>query len=96
MREIHDRASAQLEANAKAVFELITDIERLPEWNAAIEKVLTTLQDLSPGAEWAVQMHPDQYLALAQRRRLDLVEVQQFGAAVGVVPDLLHIDSVWK
>ena len=58
MREIHDSACAQLEADAEAVFDLITNIDRLPEWNTAIEKVLAAPHNLAPGAEWTVQMHP--------------------------------------
>jgi hypothetical protein len=58
MREIHDSASVQLQADASVVFGLITDIERLPEWNAAIENVVAMPECLVPGTQWTVQMHP--------------------------------------
>jgi hypothetical protein len=58
MREIHNSASAQFEADATVVFDLIADIGRLPQWNAAIENVVAKPERLVPGAEWTVQMHP--------------------------------------
>jgi uncharacterized protein YndB with AHSA1/START domain len=38
------------------VFGLLTDIERLPEWNSIIVKVVERPEALSPGAEWVVQL----------------------------------------
>jgi uncharacterized protein YndB with AHSA1/START domain len=40
MDEIHGRASLQVDATPQVVFDLITDVGRLPEWNVAIETVL--------------------------------------------------------
>ena len=45
-----------------AALDLITDIRRLPEWNAAITRVLETPTDLTPGQEWVVEL-----AALGQR-----------------------------
>jgi hypothetical protein len=58
MREFHGRASARIDAAPTAVFDLITDIDRLPEWNAAIEAVVDKPPALSPGAEWTVTVNP--------------------------------------
>ena len=58
MREIHDHAEATIVADASALFTTITDIDRLPEWNRAIEHVLDRPASLTPGAAWTVQMHP--------------------------------------
>jgi uncharacterized protein YndB with AHSA1/START domain len=58
MDEIHGRASRQVGATPQAVFDLITDVGRLPEWNAAIETVLERPPALAEGAEWTVKMHP--------------------------------------
>jgi uncharacterized protein YndB with AHSA1/START domain len=58
MREIHDQAEATIGADAAALFATITDIDRLPEWNDAIEKVLDRPGTLTPGSAWTVQMHP--------------------------------------
>jgi uncharacterized protein YndB with AHSA1/START domain len=58
MDEFHGRASAHLAAAPSAVFELLTDVDRLPEWNAAIEDVLDHPGSLEPGTEWTVRMHP--------------------------------------
>jgi len=58
MDEIHGRASARVAAPPQAVFDVITDVGRLPEWNAAIERVVAQPAALAEGAEWTVKMHP--------------------------------------
>lgn len=58
MDEIHGRASMRVAAPPQAVFDLITDVGRLPEWNAAIEAVVARPPALAEGAEWTVKMHP--------------------------------------
>jgi uncharacterized protein YndB with AHSA1/START domain len=58
MDEIHGRASLQVDATAQAVFDLITDVDRLPEWNVAIERVLGRPPELAEGVEWTIKMHP--------------------------------------
>ena len=42
---------------AEAVFATITDIGQLPDWNAAISKVVEQPPRLEPGAEWVVRVH---------------------------------------
>jgi uncharacterized protein YndB with AHSA1/START domain len=58
MRELHGRAVGQVDAAPQSVFDLITDIDRLPEWNAAIEAVVERPPALAVDAEWIVAMHP--------------------------------------
>jgi uncharacterized membrane protein len=58
MCEIHDRAEATIPADPGALFTRITDLERLPDWNKAIERVIDLPDALTPGASWTVQMHP--------------------------------------
>jgi uncharacterized protein YndB with AHSA1/START domain len=58
MNEFQGEASLTTESDPDAVFELITDIDRLPEWNAAIESVVERPPTLSTGSEWTVRMHP--------------------------------------
>ena len=58
MDEIHGQASVRVDATPQAVFDLITDVDRLPEWNAAIEAVVERPLALAEGAEWTVKMHP--------------------------------------
>ena len=58
MREIHDHADAVIEGDPRVLFEPITDIERLPEWNGAIEQVIDRQAALTTGATWTVEMHP--------------------------------------
>jgi uncharacterized protein YndB with AHSA1/START domain len=58
MREFHGTAAARVRASARQVFELITDVDRLPEWNRAIERSVERPAALTPDAEWVVVMHP--------------------------------------
>jgi len=58
MQEFHGRASARIDAAPTAVFDFITDVDRLPEWNDAIEAVVDKPPALIPGAEWTVKVHP--------------------------------------
>src|SRR5262249_17767182 len=50
--------SRQVDATPQAVFDLITDVDRLPEWNVAIERVLERPPELAEGVEWTIKMHP--------------------------------------
>jgi uncharacterized protein YndB with AHSA1/START domain len=58
MDEIHGQASVRVAAPPQAVFDFITDLDRLPEWNEAIEAVTEQPPALAEGTEWAVRMHP--------------------------------------
>jgi uncharacterized protein YndB with AHSA1/START domain len=58
MKTFHGRATAHLGATAADVFDLLTDVTRLPEWNAAIEAVDDGPGPLTAGTEWTVTMHP--------------------------------------
>jgi len=58
MDEIQGTASARVDAARQSVFDFITDVSRLPEWNAAIEAVTDQPGPLAEGAEWTVKMHP--------------------------------------
>ncbi len=58
MKRFEGRATRVVDATADATFALITDVDRLPEWNAAIEEVVERPSVLEPGAEWTVRMHP--------------------------------------
>ena len=50
-------ASAVVDAAPDAVFGLLADVDRLPEWNSIIRRVLERPDELVPGAEWVVEMH---------------------------------------
>ena len=51
-------ASHVVSASADAVFATLTDIGRLPEWNAAMTSVIEQPDDgLEVGAEWLVEFH---------------------------------------
>jgi uncharacterized protein YndB with AHSA1/START domain len=43
-------------ARAPEVFALVTDVERLPEWNRVITKVVERPAALRPDAEWVVEL----------------------------------------
>ena len=50
-------ASTVVSAPADAVFATLTDIARLPEWNAVMTSVIEQPDRLEVGAEWLVQFH---------------------------------------
>ena len=58
MHEFHGRASVRIDAPPALVFELITDVDRLSEWNAAIEALVDKPAAVVPGAEWTIKMNP--------------------------------------
>jgi uncharacterized protein YndB with AHSA1/START domain len=62
MRDFHGHSEAVIEGSPSAVFSTITDIDRLPEWNRAIERVVERPSELTPGATWVVEMHPSRPL----------------------------------
>lgn len=43
-------------APAQDVFALVTDVDRLPEWNGVITKVVERPATLREGAEWVVEL----------------------------------------
>ena len=49
--------SAFVAAHPDTVFGLLVDVDRLPEWNHIITRVLHRPAVLAPGAEWVVEMH---------------------------------------
>jgi uncharacterized membrane protein len=53
----HICASRTLDVPADDLFEIITDISRLPDWNTAITSVLQQPDRLAVGARWIVEMH---------------------------------------
>jgi uncharacterized protein YndB with AHSA1/START domain len=40
------------------LFQTLTDVERLPEWNDASDQVIDRPARLTPGANGTVEMHP--------------------------------------
>ena len=58
MKRFTGEASRTIDATPAATFDLITDVDRLPEWNAAIEEVIERPAMLAVGDEWTVRMHP--------------------------------------
>jgi hypothetical protein len=48
--------TATVAAAPGAVFALVTDIDRLPEWNAIIQRVVERPDRLVPDAEWVVEL----------------------------------------
>lgn len=49
--------STVVAAPADAVFETLTDIDGLPEWNKVMTAVVESPPLLAPGAEWVVEFH---------------------------------------
>jgi uncharacterized protein YndB with AHSA1/START domain len=53
---VRESASAPIDAPPALVFELLTDVSRLPEWNRAITEVVETPPRLTVGAVWKVRL----------------------------------------
>ncbi len=55
--EFHGTETVQLSASAPDVFDLLVDVDRLPEWNAHVHHVIERPErPLAAGVEWVVQM----------------------------------------
>jgi uncharacterized protein YndB with AHSA1/START domain len=54
---MRETLGTRLDAQPETVFARVTDVERLPEWNHAITKVLERPARLTPGSVWKVQLH---------------------------------------
>ncbi len=50
-------AKRTIDADAGAVFAMISDVERLSIWNRAIRSTVEAPTELADGAEWVVQLH---------------------------------------
>jgi len=70
------RVTSPVAAPPEAVFDLITDLDRLPEWNAHMTGVVERPSVLTPGTEWVVE-----FRALGQtwrsRSRLETLEPER-------------------
>jgi uncharacterized protein YndB with AHSA1/START domain len=75
VQEIHATASSRVTAPPDAVFRLITDVDRLPEWNRAIERVVERASELAPGTEWTVKMHPSRGMTWQSRSRVEEIDM---------------------
>jgi len=53
---LRETANARVDAPADRVFGIVTDIGRLPEWNAGIVEVADAPPQLKPGSEWKVRV----------------------------------------
>jgi len=71
------RPATVTDCSARRVFAVITDIGRLPAWNAAIEAVVERPTALAEGAEWIVTMHPPRAPSWQSVSRLDELDRQQ-------------------
>ena len=74
MNEFHGSATTLVTASADGVFALITDLDRLPEWNRAIRRVVERPAALVSGAEWVVVMHPPKMPSWKSRSHVEALE----------------------
>lgn len=57
LNEFEGRASATVDAEPRDVFDALTDVDRLPQWNKRIAKILQPPDaPMAPGTEWVVKM----------------------------------------
>jgi hypothetical protein len=55
--EFHGTETVQLTASAPDVFNLLVDVDRLPEWNAHVHNVIEQPErPLEEGVEWVIQV----------------------------------------
>jgi len=52
-----ESAETRIDAPPSAVFDLVTSVSRLPEWNPAITEVLDAPGQLAIGTVWRVRLH---------------------------------------
>jgi hypothetical protein len=74
MNEIHDSTRVTLDVSADSAFACITDIDRLPEWNAAIGAVTDRPAELRRGAQWTVRMAPNRLMRWGSRSTVDDID----------------------
>jgi uncharacterized protein YndB with AHSA1/START domain len=74
MDEFQGKASLRVAATPQAVFDFITNVGRLPEWNAAIEEVAQQPAELAEGAEWTVRMHPARTPRWGSRSKVEVID----------------------
>jgi uncharacterized protein YndB with AHSA1/START domain len=78
MREFDGRAKTAFEADPESLFAVITDIEHLPAWNAAIERVIERPPSLAPGGEWTVEMHPGRGMRWKSVSTVEEIDLEAF------------------
>ncbi len=66
MQEIHGTATGSVNAAPDATFLLITDVDRLPEWNRAIERVVEPAPEIDPRNRMDGEDAPQQGSVLAE------------------------------
>jgi uncharacterized protein YndB with AHSA1/START domain len=74
MREFHGTATTQVPAPPDEVFAVITDVDRLSEWNRAIQSTIERPDAMTPGAEWVVVMHPPGIPSWRSRSQIEEIE----------------------
>ena len=70
--DFNARATTTVDAPLSEVFDRITDLDRLPEWNEEIAAVHETPELLAPGAQWIVEIKA---MGTHWRSRSEAVEV---------------------
>jgi uncharacterized protein YndB with AHSA1/START domain len=74
LKEFHGQTSVVIDADPKHVFDAVTRVERLPEWNQRIAAVVHPPdRSLVEGGEWVVQMSvpPAKWLSRSRVVRFD-------------------------
>jgi len=56
MTTLHGSVTESVAADPDALFALITDINRLPEWNAHVHHIVEAPAELTDGSEWVIEL----------------------------------------
>lgn len=74
MKEFRGTASVLVDAPPRVVFDRIVDVDRLTEWNRAIERVVDSPRDLDEGSTWTVRMHPRRSPSWGSESRVETLD----------------------
>jgi uncharacterized protein YndB with AHSA1/START domain len=69
----HQATTAIATGDPDTLFAVLTDVDRLPEWNTIITRVIHHPTELTPGGEWVVEMHA-MGQTWASRSRLEAID----------------------
>ncbi len=72
--EVVGSTTHHLDVAPDAALDAITDIPRLPDWNAAIESVIEAPDELRPRSSWVVMMHPRGWPRWRSRSTVDQLD----------------------
>jgi uncharacterized protein YndB with AHSA1/START domain len=56
MTTLHAEITDHLAVDPDALFALVTDVHRLPDWNEHVNRIVESPSEMQPGSEWVVEI----------------------------------------